>query len=109
MLQAFKYRGPDDEGIFFDDNIGLGHVRLSILDISPSGHQPMQDETGRYTIILNGEIYNYIEMREQLENEGVSFCSNSDTEVLLKGYIQYGKSVLDQLNGMFAFAIYDAL
>jgi len=108
MMQAIKHRGPDDEGVFLQDNVGFGHVRLSILDLSMAGHQPMQDETGRYTIILNGEIYNFIELREQLEKEGMEFVSNTDTEVLLKGYIHYGQGVLDKLNGMFAFAIYDA-
>ena len=108
MLRAIKHRGPDDEGIFLDGNVGLGHVRLSILDLSQLGHQPMQDEAGRYTIVLNGEIYTFIELREQLEKEGVEFKSSSDTEVLLKGYILYGKNVLDRLNGMFAFAIYDS-
>lgn len=108
MMQVIKHRGPNDEGIYLQDNVGLGHVRLSILDLSMAGHQPMQDETGRYTIVLNGEIYNFIELREQLEKVGVEFVSNSDTEVLLKGYIYYGQEVLDKLNGMFAFAIYDA-
>lgn len=107
MMHAIKHRGPDDEGVFVRDNVGLGHVRLSILDLSTAGHQPMQDETGRYTIVLNGEIYNYIELRGQLEESGITFVSNSDTEVLLKGYIYYGREVLDKLNGMFAFAIYD--
>lgn len=108
MMHTLKHRGPDDEGIYTCDNVGLGHVRLSILDLTSSGHQPMHDESGRYTIILNGEIYNYIELKAQLEEKGIKFFSNSDTEVLLKGYIHFGKAVLDQLNGMFAFAIYDS-
>lgn len=108
MMHLIKHRGPDDEGVFVKDNVGLGHVRLSILDLSMAGHQPMQDESGRYTIVLNGEIYNYIELRDQLEDMGLKFVSNSDTEVLLKGYMVYGQEVLDKLNGMFAFAIYDA-
>ncbi len=108
MLFAIKHRGPDDEGVYLDGNVGLGHVRLSILDLSQLGHQPMQDESGRYTIVLNGEIYNFIELREQLKKDGLAFKSNSDTEVLLKGYIHLGTAVLDRLNGMFAFAIYDA-
>lgn len=108
MMRVIKHRGPDDEGVFLQDNVGFGHVRLSILDLSMAGHQPMQDESGRYTIVLNGEIYNYIELREQLEKVGLKFVSNSDTEVLLKGYLYYGQEVLDKLNGMFAFAIYDA-
>ena len=108
MMKVIKHRGPDDEGVYLQDSVGLGHVRLSILDLSMAGHQPMQDETGRYTIVLNGEIYNYIELREQLEREGLEFASNSDTEVLLKGYMYFGQAVLDKLNGMFAFVIYDA-
>lgn len=108
MMKVIKHRGPDDEGVFLHDNVGFGHVRLSILDLSMAGHQPMQDETGRYTIVLNGEIYNFIELREQLVKLGLKFVSNSDTEVLLKGYMHYGQDVLEKLNGMFAFAIYDS-
>lgn len=108
MMQVIKHRGPNDEGVFIRDNVGFGHVRLSILDLTETGHQPMKDETGRYTIILNGEVFNYIELREELKTAGVVFVSDSDTEVLLKGYIHYGRGVLDKLNGMFAFAIYDA-
>lgn len=108
MLLTMKHRGPDDEGIFLDGNVGLGHVRLSILDLSQLGHQPMTDESGRYTIVLNGEIYNYLELRNHLKKEGLDFKSNSDTEVLLKGFMLYGADFLNQLNGMFAFAIYDA-
>lgn len=109
MMKTLKHRGPDDEGIYSCDNIGLGHVRLSIIDLSYLGHQPMHDENGRFTIILNGEIYNYIELRQHLEGEGVLFSSSSDTEVLLKGFIHDGPAILDQLNGMFAFAIYDSV
>ena len=109
MMRTLKHRGPDDEGIYSNDNVGLGHVRLSIIDLSPSGHQPMHDESGRFTIVLNGEIYNYIELRQRLEGEGVLFSSSSDTEVLLKGFIHDGPAILDQLNGMFAFAIYDSV
>lgn len=108
MMQVIKHRGPDDEGVFVKDSVGLGHVRLSILDLSMAGHQPMHDESGRYTIVLNGEIYNFIELRSQLKELGLRFVSNSDTEVLLKGYMYYGREVLEKLNGMFAFAIYDA-
>jgi asparagine synthase (glutamine-hydrolysing) len=107
MLAQIKHRGPDDEGMFFNKNVALGFVRLSILDLTVAGHQPMSDETGRYTIVFNGEIYNYIELREELKKEGVQFKTNTDTEVLLKLYIHYGKSCFDKLNGMFAFVIYD--
>lgn len=107
MMLKQKHRGPDDEGIFINKNIGFGFVRLSIIDLSPSGHQPMEDETQRFVIVFNGEIYDYIELREELINQGVTFISNSDTEVLLKMYLKYGAECLDKLNGMFAFAIYD--
>lgn len=107
MLQTIKHRGPDDEGIFVEKNVGLGHVRLSILDLSSAGKQPMTDPTGRYTIIQNGESYNYIELREELEAMGYTFKTQTDTEVVLNGYIEWGESVLDKLNGMFALAIYD--
>lgn len=107
MLQTIKHRGPDDEGIFVEKNVGLGHVRLSILDLSSAGKQPMTDPTGRYAIIQNGESYNYIELREELQAMGYTFKTQTDTEVVLNGYIEWGESVLDKLNGMFALAIYD--
>lgn len=107
MLQQIKHRGPDDEGVFIDGNVGLGHVRLSILDLSCAGHQPMADETGRYTIVQNGEAYNYVELREELKSLGYTFASQTDTEVVLKGYIAWGEKVLERINGMFAMAIYD--
>ncbi len=107
MMQVIKHRGPDDEGVFIDGHVGLGHVRLSILDLSSAGKQPMTDATGRYSIIQNGESYNYIELREELKALGYKFTTQTDTEVLLNGYIEWGESVLDKLNGMFALAIYD--
>ena len=107
MLKAIKHRGPDDEGCFLDGHIGLGHVRLSILDLSEAGHQPMMDQTGQYTIIQNGEAYNYVELREELTALGYKFKTQTDTEVVLNGYIEWGEDVLDKLNGMFAMAIYD--
>jgi len=105
MMQEMKHRGPDDEGTYIDDNIGFGFVRLSIIDLSVKGHQPMIDASGQYIIILNGEIYNYIELKQELVSKGYHFKSNSDTEVLLYSYIEWGKECLDKLNGMFAFAI----
>jgi len=106
MMRAMKHRGPDDEGTFIDNNIGFGFVRLSIIDLSSNGHQPMADLSGQYTIVLNGEIYNYIELKQELVSKGYSFRSNSDTEVLLYSYIEWGEDCLNRLNGMFAFAIY---
>ena len=85
MMQTIKHRGPDDEGVFIDGHVGMGHVRLSILDLSEAGHQPMTDPTGRYTIIQNGESYNYIELREELQSMGYSFRTQTDTEVVLNG------------------------
>lgn len=90
MMVKIKHRGPDDEGIFINDNIGFGFVRLSILDLSSLGHQPMFDDTGRYMIIHNGEVYNFIEIREELKDKGYKFKSNTDTEVILKAYIEWG-------------------
>lgn len=107
MMHSMKHRGPDDEGVYVHKNIGLGFVRLSIIDLSQAGKQPMSDETGRYTIIMNGEVYNYIELREELIKLGLSFRSKTDTEVVLKSYIQWGESCLDKFNGMFALVIYD--
>jgi asparagine synthase (glutamine-hydrolysing) len=107
MMNAMKHRGPDDEGLFTYKNIGLGFVRLSILDLSMAGHQPMFSNDGRYSIIFNGEIYNYLELKSELQTLGYSFRTGTDTEVLLSAYIQWGESCLDHLSGMWAFAIYD--
>lgn len=107
MMMRMKHRGPDDEGTFVHNHVGLGFVRLSILDLTAAGHQPMTDETGRYTIIQNGESYNYIELREELNALGYTFRTGTDTEVILAGYKAWGDAILDRLNGMFAMAIYD--
>lgn len=107
MMQIMKHRGPDDEGVFIENNIGLGFVRLSIIDLTSTGHQPKLSHDERYVIVFNGEIYNYIELREELKKEGVSFSTQSDTEVLLNSYIKWGEVCLDRFNGMWAFAIYD--
>ncbi|MEM7161486.1 MAG: asparagine synthase (glutamine-hydrolyzing) [Bacteroidota bacterium] len=108
MMHSIKHRGPDDEGVFLANNnsTAFGHVRLSIIDIQ-SGQQPMISDDGRFTIVFNGELYNYIELREDLRKEGFSFRTNSDTEVLLKMYMHFGEDMLQKLNGMFSFAIYD--
>ena len=107
MMYAMRHRGPDDEGIFLKDNFGIGFVRLSIIDLSMAGHQPMFSADNKYVILLNGEIYNYIELREELKIKGYNFRSGSDTEVLLNSYIAWGESCLHKLNGMFAFIILD--
>lgn len=108
-LNSIAHRGPDDRGFFFEDNIMLGHTRLSIVDLSANGHQPMQSIDDNYTIVFNGEIYNHIEIRNELEELGVLFKSTSDTETLLYGYATWGVGILQKLNGIFAFAIYDKL
>ncbi|NRP53637.1 Asparagine synthetase [glutamine-hydrolyzing] 1 [Marinobacterium sp. xm-v-242] len=102
-----SHRGPDDSGIEAIDQFYFGHRRLSILDLSASGHQPMQSEDGSLVIVFNGEIYNFVELREGLQEKGYRFKSNCDTEVLLNGFHCYGKRFLDKLIGMFAFVIYD--
>lgn len=109
MTNALAHRGPDGEGFWLSNiaNIGFGHRRLSIIDLSQSGNQPMQYADGRFTITFNGEIYNYIELKSKLIQHGYQFKSDSDTEVLLALYHQKGAQCLNDLEGMFAFAIWD--
>lgn len=107
MADRIRHRGPDDQGFFIKRNIGLAHNRLSIIDLSDAGHQPMQNADGSIQIVFNGEIYNYLELRQQLIGKGYSFKSHTDTEVLLHLYEDKGIECLQQLNGMFAFAIWD--
>jgi len=104
---ALEKRGPDFQDIYIDEWVGLGHRRLSIIDTSNAGNQPMWDESGRYCIVFNGEIFNYRELRKTLMDQGVSFHSECDTEVLLKLYIKEKEQCLNKLNGFFAFCIYD--
>ena len=107
-IQTLALRGPDAEGFFYHDNVGLAHRRLSIIDTSSAANQPMADISGRYIIIFNGEIFNYSELRkEKLETKNCQFRTHSDTEVLLQLYINYGDECLQWLKGFFAFAIYD--
>lgn len=109
MNKTQAHRGPDDGGIWSDPEaqIGLCHRRLSIIDLSPAGHQPMQDVKGRARIVFNGEIYNYRELRANLEAKGFAFASQTDTEVVLNLYLAFGHDMLQRLEGMFAFAIWD--
>ena len=100
-------RGPDAEGFFRDTQIAFGHRRLSIIDLSPAGGQPMSDPTGRYTIIFNGEFFNYREHRNALLEKGVNLVSESDTEVLLHLFINEGPACLNKVNGFFSLALYD--
>ena len=106
MMQAIKHRGPDDEGLYIDKNVGLGFVRLSILDLSEAGHQPMCSHDGNLIIIFNGEVYNYIEIRDELKND-FEFKTGTDTEVVLAAYQKWGEKCLDKFNGMFSFVIYN--
>lgn len=101
------HRGPDQSGVFFDNNIALAHRRLSILDLSENGKQPMVDRSGDNIIVFNGEIYNFKEIRSELISKGYSFFSNADTEVILNSYIEWGRDCLEKFNGQFAFSIYD--
>ena len=109
VLSAISHRGPDDSGTFFDatEGVGLGHTRLSINDLSPLGHQPMVGDQGNVVLIFNGEIYNFKELRKELEAKGILFSGHSDTEVLLNLYLVEGESMLPKLNGIFAFVIWD--
>lgn len=104
---CLEQRGPDNQNIYNDDWVALGHRRLSIIDTSAVAHQPMWDENERYSIAFNGEIFNYRELRQQLEEKGTKFFSQSDTEVLLKLFILEKEKCLNKLNGFFAFCIYD--
>jgi len=109
-LDEITHRGPDDSGIYSEklSGIGLGHRRLSILDLSPLGHQPMFSDDRSVVLIFNGEIYNFLELRTDLEALGITFKGNSDTEVLLKLYLAEGIEMLSRLNGIFAFALWDS-
>lgn len=108
--ETMCHRGPDDAGLWWssDGKVGLAHRRLAIIDLSPAGHQPMADCAGELEVILNGEIYNYRELREELRGRGHAFRTNSDTEVLLEAYREWGTSCLDHMLGMFAFGLYDS-
>jgi len=107
MTDAIAHRGPDSEGFYIDSFIGLGHRRLAIIDLSPAGHQPMATEDGNYIITYNGEVYNFKELRVELESSGHKFRSKTDTEVVLHAYVQWGTECIKRFNGMFAFAIWD--
>ncbi len=109
LVRGIAHRGPDDQGIYVSpaQRCGLGHARLSIIDLSPMGHQPMHDADAGNTIVFNGEIYNFPALRKECEVAGYRFRSHSDTEVVLALYHLYGTDCLAYLRGMFAFAIWD--
>lgn len=107
MTDAIIHRGPDDEGFFVEGPVGLGHRRLSIIDLSPAGHQPMVSRDGRLVLSYNGEVYNFRELRAELEARGHQFHSKTDSEVVLNAFAEWGEGALDRFNGMFAFAVWD--
>lgn len=107
MSDSLAHRGPDGDGQFAEGPIGLGHRRLAVIDLSVAARQPMMSSCGRYVLIYNGEIYNFQELRTELEAKGYWFRSRSDTEVVLNAFVEWQEQTLDRLNGMFAFAIWD--
>lgn len=113
MLKTIDHRGPDDFGTYISETstgeiVGLGHKRLSIIDLSPAGHQPMSSLDGYIWLVFNGEIYNYLELRQDLIAQGHRFCSNTDSEVIIAAYQEWGEKCVLRFNGMFAFAIWDS-
>ena len=106
MVDIITYRGPDDRGTFFDENVALGHRRLSIIDLSTDGHQPFEMIAG-YVLIFNGEIFNYVELREELTKKGYNIKTKTDTEIIIHSYIEWGEKCVTHFNGMWAFVLYD--
>ena len=106
MLRAIAHRGPDDEGLYVNGHIGIGNRRLSIIDL-PGGHQPISNEDETVWTVYNGEIYNYRQLRQELERKGHVFRTHSDTEVIVHLYEELGERCVERLSGMFAFAIWD--
>jgi asparagine synthase (glutamine-hydrolysing) len=106
MADAIAHRGPDDEGYYISGPVGFGFRRLSIIDLN-TGHQPISNEDGSVWIVFNGEIYNYQALRQQLQSKGHVFRTQTDTEVIVHLYEEFGESCVEQLRGMFAFAIWD--
>ena len=106
MCQVIRHRGPDDQGVMLKSGVALGMRRLSIIDLA-GGHQPISNEDGAVTIVFNGEIYNYRDLQAQLQSRGHRFVTNSDTETIVHAYEEFGATCVEQLRGMFAFAIWD--
>lgn len=107
MLEKIKHRGPDNTGVYTHNNLGLGHVRLSIIDLDPRSNQPMVSQCGRYIIVFNGEVYNFKEIRRKLKSLGINMRTNSDTEVVLEAFVLWKEKSFLHLNGMFSFCIFD--
>ena len=106
MMSIIRHRGPDGSGLYKDNEVGLGHARLSIIDL-PGGYQPMSNEDKSIWITFNGELFNFLELRQDLIKRGHEFATHSDTEVIIHLYEEYGTKCLQHLNGQFAFAIWD--
>ena len=106
-IEKLNKRGPDAKGHFRDEFCEMGHARLSIIDTSKNANQPIYDKDQRYVLVYNGEIYNYLELKKKLISKNYTFKSNSDTEVLLYGLIEFGKEFIKKINGFFAFCFYD--
>ena len=111
MVNSLHHRGTDDHGTYrahgVASSVFLGHTRLSVLDLSQAGHQPMCNETGRIWVVFNGEIYNFLPLRGELETQGHLFRSKTDSEVIIHAYEQYGEDFIRRLDGMFALALWD--
>ena len=107
ITRLASHRGPDGEGLYLHKNLGLGHTRLAIIDLSTAADQPMHSTDRRFTIVFNGEIYNYLELREELRHRGHQFATQSDTEVILEAYAEWGSECVQRFNGMWAFALHD--
>ncbi len=106
MMEKIRHRGPDDQGTFIENQVALGHLRLSILDLTSAGHQPMFSNDGRFVLVYNGEIYNYQELKIELSSQ-YQFRTNTDSEVIFAAYLLWGKECLHRFNGMWAFCLYD--
>ena len=107
MMDTIRHRGPDAGGKYVDSDIALGHRRLSIIDVSEQGNQPLYSQDGNLVLVFNGEIYNFRELRTELEQQGYQFQTQTDSEVLIYSYQAYGTKMLEKLRGMFAFVIWD--
>src|ERR1041385_1855346 len=109
MADAINHRGPDDRGYFVDEDRGIGfaHNRLSIIDLSSAGHQPMISEDGNFALNYNGELYNFLQLKKELETLGHRFVSRTDSEVVLRSFMQWGNGAVERFRGMFAFAIWN--
>src|SRR5690554_2161168 len=109
MTETIAHRGPDAQGVFINDDktCGLGHRRLSIVDLSEAANQPMHSKCGKYTLVYNGELYNFQEIKETLQAENVEFFTDSDSEVVLAAFITWGPNCVEHFNGMFVFAVWD--